>query len=463
MRGVANTELTAETVMALGRAAARVLGGRRFVVGRDTRRSGPLLCSALAAGVAAEGLDVVDLGVVPTPTVAFASQEMDSAAAVVSASHNPFPDNGVKLLAAGGRKLSAEVERRLEEEAARALAPGRGAGVGDRPAPTGEGVGAIGGDRRLVDRYVEHLVGSIEGRRLEGLRVALDCANGAASELAPEVLSRLGAGLEVIHAAPDGTNINSGCGSTEPSSLREAVRGTGADLGLALDGDADRVVAVDHRGELVDGDHLLALCALDLRARGRLRGDTVVVTVMANLGLRQSLAEQGLAVHETPVGDRYVLEALDAGGWSLGGEQSGHLVFRDLATTGDGILTGLQLLDLVHRRGRPLADLAEDAMRRVPQVLRNVPVADREALARSDAVQEELARVEAELGDRGRVLLRPSGTEPLVRVMVEAPTEEQAQAAADRLARALLRAAGPKQGAGEQGRDPGTDRAADSL
>jgi phosphoglucosamine mutase len=317
-------------------------------------------------------------------------------------------------------------------------------------------VGTLGGDIEVVTRYVDHVVASVEGRRLDGLRVALDCGNGAAWEVAPDVLRRLGATVEVIHASPDGTNINSGCGSTDPASLREAVVRTGADLGVALDGDADRVVAVDHRGEVVDGDHVLALCAIDLRDRGLLRGDTVVVTVMANLGLRQAMAERGLRVHETPVGDRYVLEALEAGGWSLGGEQSGHLVFRDLATTGDGILTSVQLLDLVHRRGRPLAELAEGAMRRVPQVLLNVAVSDHEGLVRSAAVQEELAEVEAELGDRGRVLLRPSGTEPLVRVMVEAPTEEQARAAADRLAQAVLRAAAPSEARGARaGPGPG--------
>ncbi|HMC42410.1 MAG TPA: phosphoglucosamine mutase, partial [Acidimicrobiales bacterium] len=390
VRGVANTELSPELVLALGRAAARVLGGPAFAVGRDTRRSGPLLCSALAAGVAAEGVDVVDLGVVPTPTVAFASEEMGVAAAVVSASHNPFADNGVKLFAPGGRKLSADVERRLEAEAAAVL---DGTRTRERAGPTGADVGAIGADRGAVARYAEHLVSSLEGRSLRGLRVVVDCGNGAACELAPDVLRRLGASVEVIHDEPDGTNINSGCGSTDPSSLQETVRGAGADVGVAFDGDADRVLAVDHRGQLVDGDQILALCALDLSQRGRLRGDTVVVTVMANLGLWQAMAAQGITVHQTPVGDRYVLEALEAGGWSLGGEQSGHLVFRDLATTGDGILTGLQLLDLVQRRGRPLAELAAGAMRRVPQVLHNVRVADGDALAQSREVQEELAAV----------------------------------------------------------------------
>ena len=453
VRGVANTELTPEVVLALGRAAARVLGGPALVVGRDTRRSGPLLSSALAAGVAAEGVDVIDLGVVPTPAVAFASEDMDVAGAVVSASHNPFADNGVKLFESGGRKLGPDLERRLEAEVAALL---EGPGGGARPAPTGAGVGAIAGDRAVVARYVDHLVSSLEGRRLEGLRVVVDCGNGAALAIAPQVLGELGAGVEVINDEPDGTNINSGCGSTDLSGLREVVRAAGADAGIAFDGDADRVLAVDNQGEVVDGDRILALCAGDLHQRGRLRGDTVVVTVMANLGLWQAMAEQAINVHETPVGDRHVLEALEAGGWSLGGEQSGHLVFRDLATTGDGILTAIQVLDLVRRRGRPLAELAGAAMRRVPQVLHNVEVADRDVLTRSRAVQEELAAVRAELGDSGRVLLRPSGTEPLVRVMVEAPTEEEARAAAQRLAAAVVRADG---GADTRGEDRVSGRA----
>ena len=439
VRGVANTELTPEVVLALGRATARVLGGPALVMGRDTRRSGPLLSSALAAGVAAEGVAVIDLGVVPTPAVAFASEDMGVAGAVVSASHNPFPDNGVKLFEPGGRKLGVDAERRLEAEVAALLG---GPGAGARPAPTGAGVGPIAADRAVVARYVDHLLSSLEGRRLEGLKVVVDCGNGAAFEMAPQVLRGLGAGVEVINDEPDGTNINSGCGSTDLTGLQEAVRAAGADAGIAFDGDADRVLAVDNQGEVVDGDRILALCAGDLHQRGRLRGDTVVVTVMANLGLWQAMAEQAINVHETPVGDRHVLEALEAGGWSLGGEQSGHLVFRDLATTGDGILTAIQVLDLVRRRGRSLAELAGAAMRRVPQVLHNVEVSDRDVLTRSRAVQEELAAVRAELGDSGRVLLRPSGTEPLVRVMVEAPTEEAARAAAQRLAEAVVRADG---------------------
>jgi phosphoglucosamine mutase len=403
------------------------------LIGRDTRLSGPLLQAALSAGIAAEGCEVVDLGVLPTPAVAFASARLGCPAAVISASHNPFGDNGVKFFAAGGRKLTDEVEERLEGELRSPLVPG----------PAGAStVGRFDVDPAVADAYVAHLVASLEGRSLEGLRVAVDCANGAASGLAGTVLSALGAEVDVLHAEPDGTNINAGCGSTHPAALQAAVVERGADVGLAFDGDADRVLAVDGTGALVDGDHLIALCALDLRAQGRLHDNTVVVTVMANLGFRLAMAEHGIGIHETQVGDRYVLEALEAGGWSLGGEQSGHVIFPDLATTGDGLLTGLQLLDVVRRAGRPLAELAAQAMTRLPQVLRNVRVADREGLAGAGAVWDEVRVVEAELGDRGRVLLRPSGTEPLVRVMVEAAEAAVAEAAAERLAAVVARTLG---------------------
>ncbi|MDQ3575555.1 MAG: phosphoglucosamine mutase, partial [Actinomycetota bacterium] len=334
VRGVANQELTPELVVALGRAAARVLGGPTFLVGRDTRLSGPLLQAALSAGLAAEGVSVVDVGVLPTPGVAFASATRGLAAAVISASHNPFPDNGIKLFAPRGRKLADDVEELLEAELTQVLGSGGGTGP---PVPVAASVGRLQEDVAVAAKeYVAHLVGSLEGRSLHGLRVVLDCANGAAFEAAPAALTELGAEVTVIGHQPDGTNINDACGSTFPQALQEAVVAAGADVGLALDGDADRVLAVDHRGGLVDGDYLLALCALDLRSRGRLRDDTVVVTVMTNLGFRQAMAAHGVAVRETAVGDRHVLEALEQGGWSLGGEQSGHLIFRELATTGDG-------------------------------------------------------------------------------------------------------------------------------
>ena len=439
VRGVANQELTPELVLALGRAAARVLGAdpaRPFLVGRDTRVSGPLLQAALSAGLAAEGASVVDLGVVPTPGVAFASVGRDAPAAVISASHNPFPDNGIKLFEAGGRKLDDRVEEQLEAELTQLLVGGP-----SPAAPTGAAVGRVGGDPEAADDYVRHLAGLLEPGSLEGMRVAIDCANGAAFEVAPRVLTALGAAVEAIGDQPDGTNINDGCGSTHPNGLRRAVVSSGAEVGLAFDGDADRVLAVDHLGQLVDGDQLLALHAVDLRRRGLLRGDTVVVTVMTNLGFRQAMAAHGVAVHETAVGDRYVLEALEAGGWSLGGEQSGHVIFRDIATTGDGILTGMLLLDLVRRSGQTLADLAGEAMTRLPQVLRNVRVASRNPEVAS-MVRPAIEEVEAEMAGRGRVLVRPSGTEPLVRVMVEAVTEEQAEAAARRLAAEVERVCG---------------------
>ena len=437
IRGLANAELTPELVLALGRAAARVLGGP-FVVGRDTRRSGPMLQAAFSAGVASEGVAAVDLGVIPTPGVAFASAGRKAPGAVVSASHNPFPDNGVKLFAPGGRKLTDDEETTLEDEFARL------AGSGHDGRPTGAGVGTLEADPAALDAYAAHLVSSLEGRTLEDLAVVLDCGHGAASVVAPRVVAATGARVHVLGDRPDGTNVNQGCGSTDLTALRRAVVGHGADLGLAFDGDADRVLAVDGAGEVVDGDHLIALCALDLRARGRLRADTVVVTVMTNLGFRLALEAAGIAVHETPVGDRHVLEALDAHGWSLGGEQSGHLVFRELATTGDGVLTGLQLLDLVARSGRPLAELATGAMTRLPQVLRNVRLAvRRDAATVAEAVAPAVAAERERLGAGGRVLVRPSGTEPLVRVMVEAPTEAGAEESAARLAAEVERALRP--------------------
>ena len=434
VRGVAGVELPPELVLALGRAAARVLGGGEFVVGRDTRVSGPMLQAALSAGIAAEGVDVVDLGVIPTPGVAAVAASRGVPAAVISASHNPYHDNGVKLLAQGGLKLDDAREELIE----RAVADLRGSAEAN-PA----GVGRIRSDPDALGWYCDRVVSALEGRTLGGLRVVVDCANGAASATAERILSGAGAEVvEVVAAAPDGYNINEGCGSTDPSSLAEAVRAHGADAGLALDGDADRVIAVDEHGNVVDGDRLLALFAVDLAARGRLAGGTLVVTVMSNLGLQNAMDAAGISVRRTPVGDRNVLEALDANGWSLGGEQSGHLIFRELATTGDGVLSGVLLLDLLRRSGRPLSDLAGAAMVSLPQVLRNVEVpAGSAGVSESEEVQAELRAVEGELGSGGRVVLRSSGTEPLVRVMVEAQSEEAAQSAAQRLVDAVREAA----------------------
>ena len=447
VRGVANAELTPELVLALGRAAARVLGGERFGIGRDTRRSGPMLEAALAAGLASEGADVTLLGVTPTPEVAWWSASEGVPAAVVSASHNPFADNGIKLFAAGGRKLPDDVEDRLEAEL-HALhgapsQPGRPRPAGGADHPTGSTTSpatgsALGVLRRVEvhEGYCASIVESLDGRRLDGLRAVTDCANGAASVVAPAVLRQLGVDVEVIHAAPDGSNINDGCGSTHPEALRRKVVELDADVGIAFDGDADRVLLVDAGGELVDGDQIIAICSIDRQARGALPHDTVVVTVMANLGLRQSLRQRGIQLIDTSVGDRYVLEALEAGGYALGGEQSGHVIFRDLATTGDGLLTAVQTLDAVVRSGRPLAEVAAAAMTRLPQVLRNVEVVRRDPdIARRLA--GDIAAVESRLGERGRVLVRLSGTEPLVRVMVEAPTSAEAVSAADELVEAV--------------------------
>jgi phosphoglucosamine mutase len=432
IRGVANAELGAELVMALGRAAVRALGAQCFLVGRDTRRSGPLLQAALSAGMASEGADVVDLGVLPTPGVAWLSAARGVPAAMVSASHNPFADNGVKLFAAGGLKLPDAAEEAVEAELDRIL----GEPANPRP-PVGHGVGRLWPEPDAVQGYLDHLVGALEGRDLAGVRVVVDCANGAAHAVAPDVLRRLGAEVRAIADRPDGANINDGCGSTHPEGLAAEVVASGADVGLALDGDADRLVAVDHTGAAATGDELLSMFATDLAGRGRLEGNTVVVTVMSNLGLRLAMAEQGIAVRETSVGDRYVLEALDGAGLALGGEQSGHIVFRRLATTGDGVLTGVLLLDLLRRRGATLADLAGGSMRRLPQVLDNVAVPHPSESVGAAGVQAELAAVEAELGSTGRVLLRASGTEPLVRVMVEAEDESVARAAVARLCAAV--------------------------
>lgn len=435
VRGVANAELGAELVLALGRAAARVLPAPCFVIGRDTRRSGPLLQAALSAGLASEGVDVVDVGVLPTPGVAFLCAERGLPGAVVSASHNPFSDNGIKILAPGGLKLPASTETAIEDQLEALLATPSSLG-----GPTGVRVGRLTRDDDLPQSYVDHLAGAIEGRDLGGLHVVLDCANGAASHVAPSTLALAGARVDAIASDPDGTNINDGCGSTHPEALAAEVVSRGADVGVALDGDADRLVAVDHTGALATGDEMLALFASDLASRGKLTGDTVVVTVMSNLGLRRALAQRGIAVVETPVGDRHVLEALDDRKLALGGEQSGHIVFRHLATTGDGVLTALLLLDLVKRSGRTLADLVGDAMHRVPQVLANVSVRDPRAAVASPEVREVLASVEGSLAENGRVLLRVSGTEPLVRVMVEATDEQAAQNAVALLCDAVERA-----------------------
>jgi phosphoglucosamine mutase len=436
VRGVANAELTAGFALSLGRAAARVVRGDRFLIGRDTRRSGPMLEAALAAGLCAEGCDVELLGVLPTPAVACLAALDGVAGAVISASHNPFGDNGIKLFAADGLKLSDDVQAAIEAELDTGLPAGS-----DGSVPVGAAVGTISHvEGRATERYEATVAASLEGRTLAGLRIVLDCANGAASDVAPEVFGRTGADVTVIHAAPDGSNINERCGSTHPGDLSVVVTERGADLGFAFDGDADRVMAVDHRGRVIDGDQLIGVAAIDLRARGLLRGDKVVATVMSNLGFRQGMAAAGIEVVETAVGDRAVMEALDRHGASLGGEQSGHLIFRDRATTGDGLLSALITADVVARSGTSLADLADAAMTRLPQVLRNVRLASR-PVDLAERIAASVSAAEARLGASGRVLIRPSGTEPVVRVMVEAPDEALAAQIGEELAAAVEHAA----------------------
>ncbi len=422
VRGLANGDLlTPELALRLARSAARELGGRTAVIGRDTRPSGPMLQSAAAAGFTSAGLEVVLLGVVPTPAVAFACETgAADIGLVVSASHNPMPDNGLKLFGRGGHKLSDAAE---DAVAAGLDAPGE--------RPTGLGVGSVReGPTALLAAYAEHLLASLEAP-LTGLRVVVDGAQGAASTIAPEVYRRAGADVVEIFCDADGEHINDGCGATHLAALQAAVLAHGAHLGIAHDGDADRCLAVDNRGQVVDGDQVLAVCALGLKDRGLLRTGAVVATVMSNLGLHHAMRAAGVEVVPAAVGDRYVLAAMQAGGHSLGGEQSGHLVFGDLATTGDGLLTALALMGRMSATGQTLERLA-GVVRLLPQVLVNVRAPRERAQARD--VLDAVAAEQAALVGTGRVLLRPSGTEALVRVMVEAPEQGQAREVADRLA-----------------------------
>jgi len=426
VRGPAS-EFTDALVVALGQAAAQVLGTSAFVIGRDTRESGERLERALGTGLRLGGAQPLSLGVVPTPAVAWVCAQRGVPGAVISASHNPWSDNGIKFFAAGGRKLSDELEAELENALDALVA----AGIEfDLSVDSNT-------DTDAVTEWCDSVASSVVA--VTPMRVVIDCANGAASFVAPGIFRGLGLEVEVLHAQPDGRNINDACGSTHPEDLQRAVVASGAALGLAFDGDADRLLAVDERGELVDGDQLIALFARDLRERGELAGNRVVVTVMSNLGFRLAMDEQGIEVVETPVGDRHVLEALARTSSSLGGEQSGHIVFADRATTGDGVLSGVQLVDLVGRTQTPLSTLAAEVMDRLPQVLRNVRLEHRRDDI-AEAIAAEIAAVEQSLGARGRVLIRLSGTEPLVRVMVEAPTLEQAEDVADNLAAAVIRA-----------------------
>ncbi|KMS89538.1 phosphoglucosamine mutase [Streptomyces regensis] len=432
VRGLANSELTPELALSVAAAAARVLAahagspGRVGGGARDPRASGEMLEAAVVAGLTSAGADVVRVGVLPTPAVAFLVGDLDADfGVVISASHNPMPDNGLKLFGEGGHKLPDSIEDEIE-----ALL---GADVTQvPPRPTGSEIGRVRDAADALDRYVAHLVAATP-HSLAGLKVVVDCANGAASVAAPEAYRKAGAEVVAIHAEPDGLNINDGCGSTHPEQLQAAVVEHGADLGIAHDGDADRCLAVDGEGNLVDGDQIMAVLALDMAERGELTHTTLVATVMSNLGLHLAMKEHDIALRTAAVGDRYVLEELRAGGFALGGEQSGHVVLPAHATTGDGLLTALRLMSRAAATGKPVAELAA-VMERLPQVLVNVRVADKAAVAASEAVREAVDAVTSELGEEGRVLLRPSGTEQLVRVMVEAKAEATAQAAADRLA-----------------------------
>jgi phosphoglucosamine mutase len=435
VRGLANRELTADLALGLAQAAAAVLtqgrhadelraAGRRpvAVVARDPRVSGEFLTAAVSAGLASSGVDVLDAGVIPTPATAFLIDSIRADFGVmISASHNPAPDNGIKFFSFGGTKLPDEVEDRIESYLGR-----------QKLAPTGDGVGRIRRFADAEDRYVVHLLATLPNR-LEGLKVVLDCAHGAAAGVSPETFRDAGAEVVVIGADPDGMNINDGVGSTHLEPLQRAVREHGADVGIAHDGDADRCLAVDADGNVVDGDRIMAILAVSMQERGLLTDDTLVVTVMSNLGLRRAMAERGIRVVETKVGDRYVLEALAEGGYALGGEQSGHVIMSEFATTGDGVLTGLHLVAEMARTGRSLAELAS-VMTVYPQVLVNVRDVDHHAMADDGEIAAAVQAAEAELGDTGRVLLRPSGTEPMVRVMVEAADQHVAEAHAEKLA-----------------------------
>jgi phosphoglucosamine mutase len=432
VRGKANEALTAEFALSLSVAAAHVLAeSGQFsgnpplaLVGRDPRASGEFLEAAVVAGLASAGANVVRLGILPTPGVAFLTEACNADLGVMlSASHNPMPDNGIKFFARGGYKLDDELEDTIESRLTEIWAR-----------PTGGDVGRVSVDESLVETYVAHLVNSLESPvSLEGIKVVVDCANGAAFQAAPAAFEAQGAEVHRIHAEPDGININENCGSTHMDSLRETVLEQHADLGIALDGDADRCLAVDTFGRIVDGDQILAILALALREQGRLKNDTIVATVMSNLGLINAMRGVGITVQQAKVGDRYVLEAMKAGGFSLGGEQSGHIVMLEHATTGDGVLTALHVMNRMATSGQSLAQLAS-VMTRLPQVLINVPDVDKSRAATDPQLTAAVAEAQAELGDSGRVLLRPSGTESLVRVMVEAETYEDANGVAHRLA-----------------------------
>ncbi len=435
VRGLANHELTADLALHLAQAASQVLTqgrhadevrreGRkpRAIVARDPRISGEFLAAAVSAGLASSGIDVLDAGILPTPAAAFLVKDIRADFGVmISASHNHAADNGIKFFSYGGTKLPDIVEQRIEK-----------ALTGPKLLPTGGGVGRIRRFADAEDRYVLHLLATVD-QSLAGLHIVIDCANGAAAGISPRAFNAAGAQVTVIGSDPDGLNINEGCGSTDLALLQQTVIETGADLGIAHDGDADRCLAVDAAGNVIDGDHIMAILGVSLNRQGKLANSTVVATVMSNLGLELALESHGIKLRRSPVGDRYVLEDMESGNYNFGGEQSGHIIFADHSTTGDGLLTGLQLAAEMARTGKTIAELAA-VMTALPQILVNVAGVDLSKLDSDSPIAELVTELESELGDTGRILLRPSGTEPLVRVMVEAATQDHAESVAARIA-----------------------------
>jgi len=437
IRGIANTEITAELAYQLGRAATFYFGKAtkrpQIIIGRDTRLSGMMLESAMAAGICSAGGDALILGVAPTPAIAYLTQSLKAQAGVViSASHNPYPDNGIKFFSAEGYKLPDAVEDELEEILKN--------GVGNLPNPVGGEVGAIIPIQEKIADYCEYLIGSTSVS-LEGLKVVVDCANGAAFEVAPKVYQALGAEVVAMYTAPNGVNINENCGSTHMEALRCEVVAQNADIGIAHDGDADRCLGVTETGEMIDGDRIMLICGLLLKAQSRLVKDTVVATVMSNIGFHQAAKEQGLNLEITGVGDRYVLERMTEKGLSLGGEQSGHIIFGDLSTTGDGVLSGVQLLSALKNSGKKMSELSS-VMTEFPQLLVNIKVKSKVGWEEDARITQAIQNAEAELGDRGRILVRPSGTEPLLRVMAEGPTMEILERLTQEIAEAVKSALG---------------------
>ena len=435
VRGLANHELTADLALHLAQAASQVLTqgrhadevrreGRkpRAIVARDPRISGEFLAAAVSAGLASSGIDVLDAGILPTPAAAFLVKDIRADFGVmISASHNHAADNGIKFFSYGGTKLPDIVEQRIEK-----------ALTGPKLLPTGGGVGRIRRFADAEDRYVLHLLATVD-QSLAGLHIVIDCANGAAAGISPRAFNAAGAQVTVLGSDPDGLNINEGCGSTDLALLQQTVIETGADLGIAHDGDADRCLAVDAAGTVIDGDHIMAILGVSLNRQGKLANSTVVATVMSNLGLELALESHGITLRRSPVGDRYVLEDMESGNYTFGGEQSGHIIFADHSTTGDGLLTGLQLAAEMARTGTTIAELAA-VMTALPQILVNVAGVDLSKLDSDSPIAELVTELESELGDTGRILLRPSGTEPLVRVMVEAATQDHAESVAARIA-----------------------------